>query len=112
MKRIYFDHSATTPVDGEVANLMVEYMTDKFGNPSSVHYFGRETRKAVDEAREKVAALLGANSNEIFFTSGGTESDNLALKGVAYGNRKKGNHIITTVIEHQPILHTCEHLES
>lgn len=112
MKRIYFDHSATTPVDCEVANLMVEYMTNKFGNPSSVHSFGRETRKAVDEAREKVATLLGATSNEIFFTSGGTESDNLALKGVAYGNRRKGNHIITTAIEHHAILHTCEHLES
>ncbi len=112
MERIYFDHSATTPVDCEVANLMVEYMTNKFGNPSSVHSFGRETRKAVDEAREKVATLLGATSNEIFFTSGGTESDNLALKGVAYGNRRKGNHIITTAIEHHAILHTCEHLES
>ena len=111
MNRIYFDHSATTPVDKEVALLMLEYMTDKFGNASSVHAFGREARKAVDESREKVAALIGAATNEIYFTSGGTESDNLALKGVAYANRKKGNHIITSVIEHHAILHTCEQLE-
>lgn len=111
MKRIYFDHSATTPVDREVAEVMLEYMTDKFGNPSSVHSFGRETRKAVEEAREKVAALINATPNEIFFTSGGTEGDNLALKGVAFANRKKGNHIITTAIEHHAILHTCEYLE-
>lgn len=111
MKRIYFDHSATTPVDREVAELMLEYMTNKYGNPSSVHSFGRETRKAVEEAREKVASLINADPREIFFTSGGTEGDNLALKGVAYANRKKGNHIITTAIEHHAILHTCEYLE-
>nr|WP_092067260.1 cysteine desulfurase NifS [Dendrosporobacter quercicolus]NSL46492.1 cysteine desulfurase NifS [Dendrosporobacter quercicolus DSM 1736]SDL52689.1 cysteine desulfurase [Dendrosporobacter quercicolus] len=111
MKRIYFDHSATTPVDEEVAKLMLEYMTEKFGNPSSIHSFGREVHKAVDEARNHVAALIGANANEIFFTSGGTEADNLALKGVALANRKKGNHIITTAIEHHAILHTCEYLE-
>lgn len=111
MRRVYFDHSATTPVDPEVAKLMMEYMVEKFGNPSSIHGYGREARKAVDEAREKVAALIGATSNEIFFTSGGTESDNLALKGVAYANKKKGNHIITSSIEHHAILHTCEYLE-
>lgn len=111
MKRIYFDHSATTPVDEEVAKIMLEYMTEKFGNPSSIHSFGREVRKAVAEAREQVAALIGATANEIFFTSGGTEADNLALKGVALANRKKGNHIITSAIEHHAILHTCEYLE-
>ncbi|MCE5285432.1 MAG: cysteine desulfurase NifS [Pelosinus sp.] len=111
MKRIYFDHSATTPTDPEVAKLMLEYMTDKFGNPSSVHAFGREVRKALDTARENVAALIGAKTNEIFFTSGGTEADNLALKGIAFANRKKGNHIITTSIEHHAILHSCEYLE-
>lgn len=111
MKRIYFDHSATTPVDNEVAKITLEYMTEKFGNPSSVHSFGRETRKAVEEARESLAKLIGANVNEIFFTSGGTESDNLALKGIAFANRKKGNHIITTVIEHHAVLHACEYLE-
>ncbi|BBB92885.1 MAG TPA: cysteine desulfurase NifS [Methylomusa anaerophila] len=111
VKRIYFDHSATTPVDQEVANTMLEYMTEKFGNASSIHSFGREAKKAVEEAREQVAKLIGAQSNEIFFTSGGTEGDNWAIKGVAYANRKKGNHIITTAIEHHAILHTCEYLE-
>lgn len=111
MKRIYFDHSATTPVDNEVAALMMEYMTEKFGNPSSIHSFGREVKKSVDEARQQLASLLNANSNEIFFTSGGTEADNLALKGLAFANRKKGNHIITTCIEHHAILHTCDYLE-
>lgn len=111
MKRIYFDHSATTPVDKEAAAAALEYMTEKFGNASSIHSFGREARKAVDEAREKVAALIGATANEIFFTSGGTEGDNLAIKGVAFANRKKGNHIITSAIEHHAVLHTCEYLE-
>jgi cysteine desulfurase len=111
VKRIYFDHSATTPVNSEVAALMMEYMTEKFGNASSIHSFGREARKAMEEAREKVAALIGATANEIFFTSGGTEGDNLAIKGVAFANRKKGNHIITSAIEHHAVLHTCEYLE-
>lgn len=111
MRRIYFDHSATTPVDQTVATAMLEYMTEKYGNPSSIHLFGREVRQAVDEARTEVAALLGAKGSEIFFTSGGTEADNLALKGIAYANRKKGNHIITTTIEHHAILHTCQYLE-
>lgn len=111
MKRIYFDHSATTPVNREVAELMMEYMTDKFGNASSVHGFGREARKAMEQAREKVAALINAAPNEIIFNSGGTESDNLAIKGVAFANRKKGNHIITTSIEHHAVMHTCEYLE-
>ncbi|MBU2700910.1 cysteine desulfurase [Sporomusaceae bacterium BoRhaA] len=111
MRRIYFDHSATTAVDPEVAKIVLEYMSNKFGNPSSVHGFGREAHQAVDIARGQVAALLNAEPNEIFFTSGGTESDNLALKGIAYANRKKGNHIITTQIEHHAIFHTCEYLE-
>lgn len=111
MERIYFDNSATTPVDSEVTKIMLEYLTDKFGNPSSIHFFGREARKALNEAREKVAALIGADTDEIFFTSCGTESDNLAIKGVALKNRKKGNHIITTAIEHHAVVHTCEYLE-
>jgi cysteine desulfurase len=111
LRRIYFDHSATTPVDGEVAKLMVDYMTDKFGNPSSVHCFGREVAKAVEEARIEVARLIGANTNEIFFTGSGTEADNWAIKGIAYANQKKGNHIITTAIEHHAVLHTCGYLE-
>ncbi|MDR1701215.1 MAG: cysteine desulfurase NifS [Sporomusaceae bacterium] len=111
MERIYFDHSATTPVNHEVAKIMLEYLTDKFGNPSSIHYFGREAKKAVSEAREKVAKIIGAKPEEIFFTGGGTEGDNLAIKGVAFANRKKGNHIITTSIEHHAVGHTCEYLE-
>ena len=111
MKRIYFDNSATTQTHEDVAKIMVEYMTEKYGNPSSIHSFGREAHKAVEEARSQLAALLGANSNEIFFTSGGTEADNLAIKGIAFANRKKGNHIITTAIEHHAVLHTCEFLE-
>ncbi len=112
MKRIYFDHSATTAVDPEVAKIVVEYMTDKFGNASSVHSFGREAHQAIDGARSQLAALLNAEPKEIFFTSGGTESDNLALKGVAFANRNKGNHIITTQIEHHAIFHTAEYLEN
>jgi cysteine desulfurase len=111
MKRIYFDHAATTPTDKTIANEMLEYMTTKFGNPSSVHSFGREVRKEVSEARENIAALLNATANEIFFTSGGSESDNFALKGIAFANKNKGNHIITTQIEHHAILHTCQWLE-
>lgn len=111
MKRIYFDHAATTPTDKTIAQAMVEYMTDKFGNPSSIHSFGREVRGDVAKAREQVAALIGAQPSEVYFTGGGSESDNLALKGVAFANQKKGNHIITTKIEHHAILHTCQWLE-
>ncbi|MBP2642302.1 MAG: iscS 2 [Firmicutes bacterium] len=111
MNRIYFDHSATTPVNPDVAKVVLEYMTDKFGNASSIHAFGREAKRAVEDSREKVAKLIGAEPNEIFFTSGGTEGDNLALKGIAFANRKKGNHIITSQVEHHAILHTCEYLE-
>ncbi|WP_110953193.1 cysteine desulfurase NifS [Anaerosinus massiliensis] len=111
MRRIYFDHSATTPTDKTIASAMLEYMTTKFGNPSSVHSFGREVRKEVRDARENIAALIHANENEIFFTSGGSESDNFALKGVAFANKNKGNHIITTQIEHHAVLHTCQWLE-
>lgn len=111
MERIYFDHSATTPTDETIAKKMLVYMTTKFGNPSSVHAFGREVRKEVAHARKQVADLLGADENEIFFTGGGSESDNFALKGIAFANQKKGNHIITTQIEHHAILHTCQWLE-
>lgn len=105
------DHSATTQAHPDVARLVSHYLTETFGNASSVHAFGREARKAVDEARQQVASLLNAQSGEIFFTSGGTEADNLALKGVALANRKRGNHIITTAIEHHAVLHPCEYLE-
>ncbi|MBN2260845.1 MAG: cysteine desulfurase NifS [Clostridiales bacterium] len=113
MKRIYLDYSATTPVKKEILEEMLPYFTEKFGNPSSIHKFGRDAKAKVNEAREKVAKLIGANVNEIYFTAGGTESDNWALKATAYDmrNRNKKNHIITSKIEHHAILHTCEVLE-
>ncbi len=110
MKRIYLDHSATTPVDPQVAELMMKYFVDYYGNPSSVHYYGREVRKALDEARTQVATLIGANPAEIAFTSGGTEADNLAIQGAAKAKLKKGNHLITSAIEHHAVLDTCKHL--
>ncbi|HWR56615.1 MAG TPA: cysteine desulfurase NifS [Negativicutes bacterium] len=111
MKRIYFDHGATTKVDETVAKTVMEAMLNNFGNPSSIHSFGRTARKSVEESREKVAALLNAQPGEIFFTSGGTESDNLAIKGITLANQKKGHHIITSTVEHHAVLHTCEYLE-
>ncbi|MEW6082795.1 MAG: cysteine desulfurase NifS [Bacillota bacterium] len=111
MRRVYLDHAATTPVRKEVVDVMTRYMLDVFGNPSSIHQFGREARKGMEEAREHVASLVGAQPEEIVFTSGGTESDNMAVRGVAEALEKKGNHIITSAIEHHAILHTCEYLE-
>ena len=111
MSKIYFDHSATTPVHPEVAEEMFRCVTGIFGNPSSIHSFGREAKKAVDAARSRVAESIGAKKEEIVFTSGGTESDHLAIKGAAYANRKKGNHIITTAVEHHAVLNTCKALE-
>ncbi|HEY3314432.1 MAG TPA: cysteine desulfurase NifS [Bacillota bacterium] len=110
-RRVYLDHAATTPVLPEVVRMMDHYMLEAFGNPSSIHAFGREARKGVEEAREQIAALMGANPTEIIFTSGGTEADNLAIQGTARGRREFGNHIITSAIEHHAILHTCEYLE-
>jgi cysteine desulfurase len=114
MKRIYMDHSATAPMAPQVLEAMLPYFSEKFGNASSLHSFGREAKEALEECREKVAGLLGADPEEAIFTSGGTESDNLALKGIAYGSREKGlgNHIITTAIEHPAILETCRKLEN
>jgi len=109
---IYLDHSATTPVKKEVFEFMMPYFSEKFGNPSSVYLVGRESRKAIDEARDSVANAIGAQSKEIFFTSGGSESDNWALKGVAYANKSKGNHIITSAIEHHAIHNACKYLEN
>lgn len=111
MRRVYLDHSATTPVDPEVAKLMMTYYTEKFGNPSSVHSFGREAKEALETAREQVAKLLGAQASEITFTSGGTEADNLAILGTAQAGRNKGKHIITSAVEHHAVLETCEYLE-
>jgi cysteine desulfurase len=111
-KRIYLDYAATTPVDPEVLEAMLPYYTDSFGNPSSIYWFGRENRKAVENARAVIAAQLGAAApNEIIFTGSGSESDNMAIRGVAAANREKGNHIITSSIEHHAVYDTCRALE-
>jgi cysteine desulfurase len=111
MRRVYLDHAATTPVHPEVVEVMNHYMLEDWGNPSSIHSFGREARAGVDEARARVAALIGADPEEIVFTGGGTEADNLAIKGTAWELRNKGNHIITSAVEHHAVLHTVEWLE-
>lgn len=108
---IYLDNAATTKTNAEVIKAMEPYFAEFFGNPSSVYTFAGNTRKEVDDARKIVADFLGAKANEIYFTGGGSESDNWALKGVCFANKNKGNHIITTKIEHHAILHTCEYLE-
>ena len=111
MKRIYLDHAATTPTHPDVLKEMLPYFSEKFGNPSSIHSFGQEAKAAVEKAREQVAALIKAKPEEIVFTSGGTESDNFALNGVAAANISKGNHIITSKIEHHAVLESCHWLE-
>jgi cysteine desulfurase len=110
-RTIYMDHSATTFVKPEVLDAMIPYFTEHFGNPSSIYSIARESKKAIDVARLRTAKALGADPDEIFFTSGGSESDNWAIKGVVLANRKRGNHIITTQIEHHAVLHTCQFLE-
>ncbi|HEY8803812.1 MAG TPA: cysteine desulfurase NifS [Clostridium sp.] len=109
-KSIYLDHAATTYTKPEVLEEMIPYFTTHFGNPSSIYSLSRETKKAIDVGRDKVAKALNAASNEIFFTGGGSEADNWAIKGIASAYKKKGNHIITTNIEHHAVLHTCEYL--
>ena len=111
MEKIYLDNAATTPVRKEVVDAMLPYFTESFGNPSSVYQIAQMNKKAIDDARETIASVLGAKANEIFFASGGSEADNWALKGIAYANKAKGNHIITSKIEHHAVLHTCEFLE-
>lgn len=111
VKSIYLDNAATTKVDPQVIQAMTEVMTEGFGNPSSVHAFGRKAKTYLDRAREQVASLLHAQKDEIYFTSGATESDNFALRGVACSRRDKGNHIITTQVEHHATLHACEEME-
>ena len=111
MNRIYMDNAATTRVTQPVLEAMMPCLTDVYGNPSSVHAFGRDARRLLDEARARVAAALNAKPNEIYFTGCGTESDNWAVRGSAYALRAKGNHIITSSIEHHAILHTCQQLE-
>ncbi|MCX8194112.1 MAG: cysteine desulfurase NifS [Candidatus Pacearchaeota archaeon] len=111
MKRIYLDHAATTPVAQEVLEAMRPYFSEKFGNASSLHSFGIEAREAVENSRKIAAKFLGARPNEIIFTSGGTESNNLAIKGIAFANKHRGNHIITSKIEHHAIEEPCKWLE-
>jgi cysteine desulfurase len=111
VRTVYLDHSATTPVRPEVAEVMAKYLTQYFGNPSSIHSFGRVGKKALEEAREQVARLIGARPEEIVFTSGGTEADNLAIIGTALANRKKGNHVIISSIEHHAVLDSGKYLE-
>ena len=110
-KRIYVDHSATTPVLPQVLEKMLPYFTENFGNASSIYSEGRDAKRAIEAAREKVAKAIGADASEIFFTGCGTEADNWAVRGAAYANRAKGNHIITSSVEHHAVLHTCQSLE-
>ena len=111
-RSIYFDHAATTHVKREVLEAMLPYFSENYGNPSTVYTIGRTSKKAIEEARETVARIIGAEPREIFFTGSGTEADNWAVKGAAYANMKKGKHIITTSIEHHAVLHACQYLES
>lgn len=110
-RRIYLDNSATTPVDPAVVEAMLPYLMSKFGNASSIHFYGQEARAAVDKARHQVASLINARPNEIVFTSGGTESNNLAIRGILEANEKHGKHIITSAIEHSAVMNVCEDLE-
>ena len=111
MKRVYMDNAATTALRRDVLDAMMPYLTDIYGNPSSLHYFGQEAHKAVENARHQVASALNAEDNEIVFTGCGTEADNMALEGIAEKYQSKGKHIITSSVEHHAILHTCEYLE-
>jgi cysteine desulfurase len=111
MKRIYLDYAATTPTHPEVLKAMLPYFTETFGNPSSLHSYGQEAKEAMEAARASVASLIGAHQEEVVFTSGGTEADNFAIKGTAYASEHKGNHIITSTVEHPAVLATCRFLE-
>ena len=110
-RRIYLDYAATTPTDPEVVKVMLPYFTNIAGNPSSLHAFGQEAKQAMENARETVASFLGAQTEEIIFTSGGTESNNFTIKGIAYANKNKGNHIIVSSIEHHAVIEPCKFLE-
>src|SRR3990172_5511183 len=110
-RKVYMDYASTTPVRAEVADAMIPFIREDFGNPQSLHNFGDKPKQAVDEARAKVAGLIGALPEEIYFTSSGTESDNFALKGIALAHQKKGRHIITSQIEHHAVLHSARSLE-
>jgi cysteine desulfurase NifS len=112
MKPIYLDYNATTPIDPEVARVMLPYLTEHFGNPSSAHWYGQQAKQAVETARQQVAALLRAQPHEVVFTSGGSEANNYAIKGVALARRTQGNHIITSAIEHPATIEVCKYLET
>jgi cysteine desulfurase len=111
MRKVYIDHAATTPIHPKVVEAMLPYLQEQFGNPMSLHGFGEGPREAMDEAREKVAALIGAEPNEIFFTASGSEANNMAVKGVALMNRQKGQHVVVSAIEHQSVLNAAQTLE-
>lgn len=111
VKRVYMDNAATSPVKKEVLDAMLPILREYHGNPSSIHFFGREVRRFLDESRDHVARLIHASVDEVYFTGGGSEADNWAIKGAAFAHAKKGKHIITTQIEHHAVLHTCEYLE-
>ncbi|HET8853988.1 MAG TPA: cysteine desulfurase NifS [Ktedonobacteraceae bacterium] len=110
-RTIYFDHAATTALDPRVLDVMLPYLTTEYGNASSIYTLGRHAMQAIDRAREQVADVLGCRPTEVTFTGCGSESDNLAIKGLAYASQKKGNHLITSAIEHHAVLHTCQYLE-
>ncbi len=111
MDNVYFDNAATTKLDSEVLKDMMPYLTENYGNASSIYKIGREARKAVEDSREKIAKVLNCKPNEIYFTAGGSEGDNTAIKGIAHSYKDKGNHIITSKIEHPAVLETCKQLE-
>ena len=111
MNTVYLDNNATTKTDEEVVKAMLPYLVENYGNPSSIYKIGRKNRKAIEDARESIAKILNCEPNEIYFTSGGSESDNTAIRGIAYSYKNKGNHIITSTIEHPAVLETCKQLE-
>jgi len=111
MRRIYMDHIAATPVHPQVVVAMLPYLKDKYANPQSLHSAGQEALTAIEEAREKVAELINAQPDEIYFTASGSESNNFALKGLAFAHQKRGKHIVVSAVEHQSILHSAQYLE-
>ena len=112
MENIYFDNAATTKLDEKVLDAMLPYLKENYGNASSIYKLGREARKAIEETREKVAKILNCKPSEVYFTAGGSESDNTAITGIAHSYKNRGNHIITSKIEHPAVLESCKELEN
>ena len=112
MENIYFDNAATTKLDEKVLDAMLPYLKENYGNASSIYKLGREARKAIEETKEKVAKILNCKPSEVYFTAGGSESDNTAIKGIAHSYKNRGNHIITSKIEHPAVLESCKELEN